>query len=156
MTGKNATPEERRAYMATRRKAAQGYVASIRAKASCARCGATGVRIDFHNPEHKANPGRRVSVMAAKGRAIRSIAAEIAQCEALCRSCHIRADDAPGFRPLGKKGGRNNQAKLTEADIPAIREMIRMGMKTKDIGSEFGVHYETINAIRRGQSWTHV
>lgn len=150
------TNEEIRAYHARRRAVAKAYVSEIRNQASCAHCGASGVRIDFHRPEHKSMPHRRVAILVGKGQSLRTITEEIALCTPLCRPCHIRADDVPGFRPLGKKGGKNNQAKLTEADIPVIREMIRMGMKTKDIGSEFGVHFETINAIRRGQSWTHV
>lgn len=54
-----------------------------------------------------------------------------------------------------QKGSRNPGSRLTETDIPRIRQMISAGMTNIDIGEEFGVHHATISLIRRGKTWAH-
>lgn len=54
------------------------------------------------------------------------------------------------------KGSRNPAAKLTEADIPEIREMYRREIPTEEIGRLFGVSGRTIRDIRAGKIWRHI
>lgn len=52
------------------------------------------------------------------------------------------------------RGVRHHNAKLTAADITAIRALV--GVKLVDIGAQFGVHLSVISLIRAGKLWTHV
>lgn len=52
-------------------------------------------------------------------------------------------------------GSRSGVAKLTEADIPSIREMRKHATALK-VAESFGVGRTTINAIIDGKTWTHV
>lgn len=54
------------------------------------------------------------------------------------------------------KGGNHGQSKLTEEDIPRIRDMLRMGCTQADIAGWFGVHQVTISKINTGYKWSHV
>lgn len=60
---------------------------------------------------------------------------------------------AHGTCPLGAK---NPQAKLTEEDIPAIRNRLASGVPKCRIGAEFGVSEATIRLIANGRTWRHV
>jgi len=52
--------------------------------------------------------------------------------------------------------GRNHpNARLTEGDIRAIREL-SASMSQKQLAAQFGVHFTTVGQILRGQTWTHV
>lgn len=54
------------------------------------------------------------------------------------------------------RGSRQGRAKLTESDIPMIRELHHQGMTLKDIASHFGVTHQNIRMIISGRTWTHV
>lgn len=61
-----------------------------------------------------------------------------------------------GLKP-SMKGSNSSFAKLTEKDIPEIRELLKSGLFShRQIAKEFGVSNGAISAIRRGQTWTHV
>jgi hypothetical protein len=54
------------------------------------------------------------------------------------------------------KGDRNGFSKLTESDIPIIREKARNGMTKAAIAREFGVTRPTIGYVIKGITWAHV
>lgn len=54
------------------------------------------------------------------------------------------------------KGSRHPSAKLTEADIPIIRQRLAAGELQRVIGAEFGVHQVVIGKIANGKTWRHV
>ncbi len=54
------------------------------------------------------------------------------------------------------KGSKNGSSKLTEADIPIIREMIANGMTNVAIAKQFPVSNVVIGHIRHRRFWTHV
>ncbi len=53
-------------------------------------------------------------------------------------------------------GSRQSSAKLTEADIPAIRRMLEAGKTKASIGRQYGVSGRTITYIANGEHWAHV
>jgi len=53
-------------------------------------------------------------------------------------------------------GGTNGNARLTEAEIPRIRDMIASGGSNQEIGEVFGVSPGMIWNIRTGRNWSHV
>lgn len=56
-----------------------------------------------------------------------------------------------------RRGSEHGIAKLTEAQIPVIRELIASGMLThRAIGERFGVCAATIDNIKSGKVWSHV
>lgn len=70
---------------------------------------------------------------------------------------------AHGFRALGRAapnnpspGSKNGRAKLTEADVPAIRAMLSEGKGITEIGLHFGVSPAAIWMIQTGRTWLHV
>jgi hypothetical protein len=54
------------------------------------------------------------------------------------------------------KGVDHGHSKLTEAEIPRIRDMLACGVSQADIGSWFGVSQSRISDIKHGKAWTHV
>lgn len=61
-------------------------------------------------------------------------------------------------RPGGnrEKGTNRWNAKLTEVQIPEIRESLSNGESLSSIGRRFGVSHKTIKAISDKVTWTHV
>jgi hypothetical protein len=53
-------------------------------------------------------------------------------------------------------GSSHAQSKLTEADIPIIRELFANGLLLRDIAKRFGVAKATIGGVTGGFSWKHV
>jgi hypothetical protein len=53
-------------------------------------------------------------------------------------------------------GDRNTRALISNADIPAIRQLIHDGKTNKEIAALYGVHHATISTIRTGKAWTSV
>jgi hypothetical protein len=74
------------------------------------------------------------------------------------RSSNVRDQIRHGTHfPLSHHyGSRNNSAKLTEDDIPKIRELIAEGLSNSKIGRRFNVHETTISQIRLRKTWIHV
>jgi len=54
------------------------------------------------------------------------------------------------------KGSRHHLAKLTEVDIPVIRNRIRTGESMTKIAKEYNVTKGVISHIKNGLNWTHV
>jgi hypothetical protein len=52
------------------------------------------------------------------------------------------------------RGSKNGSAKLTEADIPIILEMVKAGKFQHQIAEVFGVTQRAIGRIVLGQGWT--
>lgn len=55
----------------------------------------------------------------------------------------------------GAKGTGNGAAKLNETQIPEIRHLRESGATYTEIAKKFGVSYQTISRICKGQNWTH-
>lgn len=66
------------------------------------------------------------------------------------------ADMIERGRQVPSPGSKNGTAKLTESQIPAIRQQIASGKRFEDIGQGFGVCGDTIRAIHKGKLWRHV
>ncbi|MEV8615681.1 hypothetical protein AB0383_48650 [Amycolatopsis sp. NPDC051373] len=54
------------------------------------------------------------------------------------------------------RGERIHTAKLTDEDIPFIRERARMGEKHGEIAKDYGVSRPAISYAVRGVTWTHI
>lgn len=54
------------------------------------------------------------------------------------------------------RGSEMYNAKLTETDIPRVRELRAAGISYAGIGSLFGVNAKTIHGIINGKNWKHV
>ena len=59
----------------------------------------------------------------------------------------------PGGAP---RGTRNGSAKLTEADVRAIRRERQEGASLVALGLRYGVNHTTISGIARGRLWKHI
>jgi hypothetical protein len=55
-----------------------------------------------------------------------------------------------------KRGSTTRKSKLTEADIPIIRDQLKKGISQSVIAKQFKVERSTIKAIKLGITWTHV
>ena len=68
-----------------------------------------------------------------------------------------RADNATDREKKGRggqvNGERNANAKLTAADVIAIRARAE---SSRSIGKEYGVSHAVVTSIRRRESWKHV
>jgi len=63
--------------------------------------------------------------------------------------------DAPHSRPdLAPRGERNGGAKITEADVIAIRAIV--GMTQQRIAEQYGIDQTTVSLIRSRKKWAHV
>lgn len=54
------------------------------------------------------------------------------------------------------QGSRCGKAKLSESDIPVIRDLIRTGASQRVIADLYGVHNSQISRIKSGRFWSHV
>lgn len=54
------------------------------------------------------------------------------------------------------RGSKNGCAKLTESDIPKIREMASIGILKIRIAEKFNVSSDAIERVLKGKSWAHV
>lgn len=66
------------------------------------------------------------------------------------------ADMVAKGRRVTVKGSAQKDAKLTEADIPVIREMLNSGKSGYSISKKYGVSEQTIRFIKQGKTWKHV
>lgn len=73
--------------------------------------------------------------------------AELAKCVARCNPCHRKKTVAAGETPHGE---RNAHAKLAAHEVIAIRQS---PLSARDMARLFGVHRNTILALRNGRSW---
>lgn len=61
-----------------------------------------------------------------------------------------------GLHSVGENRTAGRKVKLTDADIPKIRQMIDEGYGNTEIGKHFKVSCGCIYAIRMRKSWTHI
>ncbi len=54
------------------------------------------------------------------------------------------------------RGERNPMAKLTAFDVSEIRHQLDTGRLRNEIAAEFGVHCQTVSAIKRRKLWRHL
>jgi hypothetical protein len=54
------------------------------------------------------------------------------------------------------RGSSNGISKLTEEDIPRIRQLLKSGLSQYRVADMFGVHQSTIWRVSAGNRWTHV
>ena len=54
------------------------------------------------------------------------------------------------------RGSRSHNAKLTESDIPTIRQRLAAGRSAASLGREYGVAKIQILRIKHGRTWAHV
>lgn len=70
------------------------------------------------------------------------------------------ADNQRDKRERGRSapatGSENNLSKLTETDIPRIREAASTGSTQRAIARDFGVSPSAISQVVRGVTWSHV
>lgn len=52
-------------------------------------------------------------------------------------------------------GARNGNAVLTEAQAAQIRDQLRAGLSRADIARSFGVNWNVVDRIARGETWRH-
>lgn len=55
-----------------------------------------------------------------------------------------------------KKGESSKQSKLTDLDIPKIRQMHIEGHSQRSIAKQFNVNKSTISSLLNGRSWIHI
>lgn len=65
---------------------------------------------------------------------------------------HSRGREGHG----GARGSSNASAKLSESDIPAIRQRLNRGETQSSIAASFGVSKGIISKIHKGINWRHV
>ena len=67
------------------------------------------------------------------------------------------ADNLADMRAKGReaRGEGHGRAKLTEAQVLEIRELVRTA-RHEDVASQFGVARETVSCIARRKTWAHV
>lgn len=53
------------------------------------------------------------------------------------------------------RGSRKGASKLTEEQIPKIRQMLDKGASRQFIANKFNVHKSIINRIAWGTGWSH-
>jgi hypothetical protein len=66
------------------------------------------------------------------------------------------ADMVAKGRRVTVKGSAQKDAKLTEADIPVIRNMLATGVTGYRISKIYKVSEQVIRNIKQGKNWTHV
>lgn len=54
------------------------------------------------------------------------------------------------------QGSSHPNSKLTNADIPVIRELAKSGKSRQQIAIRYGVHKRTISQIVNGVTWSHI
>lgn len=75
---------------------------------------------------------------------------------------NLRWDTRKGNREDDRRNGTlpmgmlSPIAKLSDSDIPVIRDLVASGVSNSVIGRRFGVHGMTIHAIRTGRTWKHI
>lgn len=72
--------------------------------------------------------------------------------------CTQRANIRHKFDVLGccAKGEKNNSSILTESDVHAIRERLRLGHSKGHIAKDYGLTWGAIHAIAVRRNWSHI
>lgn len=72
---------------------------------------------------------------------------------------HIEGDtEVPtdGVRRINLEDGQHPAAKLTEADVRRIRELVAAGQTGKDVAALYGSSPSLVSLIVRRKKWAHV
>jgi hypothetical protein len=68
-----------------------------------------------------------------------------------------KANEADAFKHGTRiMGERVYSAKLNENAVREIRDLMRSGVPSKEVGQRYGVHYTTVNKVVAGVLWSHV
>jgi 5-methylcytosine-specific restriction endonuclease McrA len=132
-------PARKREYMREwiARRRAEWFAGKV-----CALCGSReNLELDHIDPAQKVS--HRIWSWSGERRN-----QELAKCRPLCRSCH-----KPKSVTEVEKGEERSQAKLTEADVLAIRAS---SGTYRSIGERYDVGFGTIGRIKRREDWKHV
>jgi len=109
---------------------AKTYMKALRDRTVCAICGRQPV--DFHHKDPDASKDRWIAHLTVLGFPIPRIEAELAVCEPLCRSCHMKQDGRLAFLNANKpfpKGVQLPPKPCTSCGIPA--KPLRKGLCNK-------------------------
>jgi hypothetical protein len=117
----------------------------------CVRCGATE-NIDF---DHIVQGTKNRKISEATNWSLERFLAEVDKCQLLCHAgsgCNGHADKT---RDAGEypQGERNGHAKLTVADIRAIRAST---LPNPALAEQYSVTRQAIRSIRLRRTWKHV
>lgn len=133
--------------------------------ASTARVNDRGYRVIWHEGKHARE--HRVVYARSRGLAMRDIEGLEIRHRCDNPSCvnpsHLEIgthadnmrDMAERRRANPKRGSSHKLAKLTERDIPVIRQMLKSESQ-RHVANMFGVDQAVIGRISRGTSWSHV
>jgi len=77
----------------------------------------------------------------------------ISNLELVTNSGNRRHAFATGLQPVGSA---LVHAKLTEADIPKIRDLLAQGVTKAHLAKAYGVSRKAIRQVAQGKSWAHV
>jgi hypothetical protein len=76
--------------------------------------------------------------------------------EGLRRSPRPNSLELRAIKSAYKTGEKNPSAKLSEADVIRIYEMLRQGQGRQVIAAQFGIHPGQVDRIRQGRKWAHL
>lgn len=101
-----------------------------------------------------------IRALYSGGKTLREISAELGVPLTLARTAvekwrHLApiAPDRPRIKPTGE---RHPMAKLTEADVLAIRRLRSEGRRVKDLAQIFGISEGNARDVISGRSWSHL
>jgi len=57
---------------------------------------------------------------------------------------------------LSHWGSKSPQSKITESDIPIVRQLLNNNVSERKIARRYGVNKSTIHNIKSGETWKHV
>lgn len=69
---------------------------------------------------------------------------------------HAPGASSSARRIVRRRGSAHHQAKLSEADVAAIRERGARGVARKEIAAEFRISKTSVGQILKGETWRHV
>jgi DNA-binding NarL/FixJ family response regulator len=61
-----------------------------------------------------------------------------------------------GLKLSSYKGDKNGRAKLTEAEVIQIKQLLLQGVKNKEIADKFGISKSVICDIKHKRKWSHI
>lgn len=134
-------PEKRREYL---RQWMAGRRAAWFEGKSCARCGSTE-NLELDHIDRSTKVDSHIWSWSEERRS-----AELAKCQALCRSCHLDKTRTEGPFAFGEAV---TISKLTEAKV---REILRSTLSHRELGRRYGVSEKVIRLVRKRETWKHV
>lgn len=119
----------------------------------CTHCGSTGnLEVDHIDPHEKTMGLTRMTRVTQE-----RFVAELDKCQLLCHDCHVQKTMVDGSsRKNTACGERVNHAKLTTANVRAIRQLYGGGISQQVLAGQFGVSRGNISQIVTHRTWKHV